>query len=202
MDLLMLGFIAGLIAGGYKTGFIHRLAGLGFMALSFVLGAYARAPIGDLISSSFKNVPKSYGEMVAYVFIFPAILILANVVAHPFLKRVAVSGLSREMDQALGAVFGGLEAVLILSAAIAILDTYSGSTALPSGSGLGFLTSIKESVDASTTAQLLRDTTVPFVLAILGPLLPHDVTSAVPGGIPGLPTGIPGLPTPKPTPKR
>ena len=41
---------------------------------------------------------------------------------------------------------------------------------------------------------------MPFVLAVLGPLLPKDVTLLVPSGLP-FPGGVPlpGLPTPKPT---
>jgi uncharacterized membrane protein required for colicin V production len=203
MDVLLLGFIAGLIVGGYRTGLIRRLAGLGFLALSFVLGAYLRAPIGGLISGAFKDVPQSYGELVAYIFIFPVILIGAHVVANEFLKHVAVNGLSRDADRALGAIFGGVEAILIISVAIVILDTYFASKSpLPAGSGLGFLKPIRDSLDGSVTAQILRSTTVPFLLTILGPLLPHDVTSVVVGGIPALPPGvpgIPGLPTPRPS---
>jgi hypothetical protein len=44
------------------------------------------------------------------------------------------------------------------------------------------------------------------VLAILGPLLPQDVSSVVPTGLPGLPglpgsgaPGLPGFPFPSPT---
>jgi hypothetical protein len=203
VDVLLLGFISGLIYAGFRTGFIRRLVGLGFLALSFVLGAYVRVPVGALISASFK-VPQSYGELVAYTFIFPAVIVAANVIAHPLLARVAVSGLSREADQVLGAIFGGIEAVLIISAAVVILDTYSTATVgLPSGSGLGVLASFKRDLDATTTVHILRDTTVPVVLAILGPFLPKDVSGALPGGIPSVP-GLPNLPLPtaRPSPTR
>ena len=39
-DVLLLGFIAGFVRGGWSTGFLRRLAGLGYMAISFVAGAY------------------------------------------------------------------------------------------------------------------------------------------------------------------
>jgi uncharacterized membrane protein required for colicin V production len=208
VDVILLGFIASFTFGGFRTGIVRRLAGLAFFALSFVLGAYLRAPIGGLITATFRNVPQSYGEMVAYILIFPVIIAVAHVVAHPFLSRIAVNGVTHEVDQLLGAIFGFVEAVLIISAVIVILDTYLGTKSpLPAGAGLGFLSSWKESLDASTTAQILRSTTVPTVLTILGPLLPTDVTSVLPKTIPGLPTGsgipgfpgIPGVPTPSPT---
>jgi len=209
VDLILLTFIAGYTFGGFRTGLVRRLAGLAFFALSFVLGAYLRAPIGGLIAAIFTNVPESYGEMVAYVFIFPVIVIVAHIVAGPALSRIKPGELTEFANRALGAIFGFVEAVLIISAVVVILDTYLGTKSpLPAGAGLGFLSSWKESLDDSTTVHLLRDTTVPFVLTVLGPLLPTDVTSALPGNIPGLPggtgfpsiPGFPGLPTPHATP--
>ena len=202
MDVLLLGFIAGFIFGGYRTGLIHRLGGLGLLALSFVLGAYLRAPAGSVVADVLR-VPQAYGEMVAYIVLFPIVLVIAHVVAHPFLARQLFGGLTKEADKALGAVFGGVEAVLIVSAVMVILDTYFGPTSkivnLPPGAGLGFLASIRNSLEGSVTASLLRGSTVPIVLAVLGPLLPHDVTSVFPGGVP---TGVPGLPNlPLPTPR-
>ena len=112
--------------------------------------------------------------------------------------------MSRGLDRALGALFGGIEALLLISAAIVILDTYFGKTgALATDPGLGFLKSVDRALDTSTIGQFLIHTTVPFVLAVLGPLLPKDVSSMVPAGLPGLPglpgSGVPGFPFPSPT---
>ena len=63
--------------------------------------------------------------------------------------------------------------------------------------GLGFFKQLTVALDASTTAQILRQTTVPFVLAILGPLLPKDVTTFIPKVLP-LPSNLPGFPFPSP----
>jgi uncharacterized membrane protein required for colicin V production len=207
VDVILLGFIAGFTFGGYRTGFVRRAAGLVFLALSFVLGAYLRAPIGGFIAGLNSDIPEAYGEMIAYVFVFPVLIAGLHIVTGPVLARVAVNGLTHELDQLLGAVFGFVEAVLILSALIVILDTYLGTqSTLPAGSGLQAILGWRDAIDASTTAHLLRSTTVPLVLALLGPLLPSDVRSIVPvpgpGSIPGLPSGIPGLPgipTPSPT---
>jgi uncharacterized membrane protein required for colicin V production len=203
VDVILLGFIAGYTFGGFRTGLVHRLVGLLFFALSFVLGAYLRAPIGGLIHAAFSNIPESYGEMVGYIFIFPVLIAGAHIVAYPFLKGRRIGGVTEDANRILGAVFGFIEAILIISAVIVIFDTYLGSKpALPAGTGLGFLSSIRDSFDESTTVQLLRGATVPLVLGILGPLLPSDVSSVVPIQIPGLPpgVGIPGLPTGLPFP--
>jgi uncharacterized membrane protein required for colicin V production len=202
MDVVLVGFIAGFTFGGFRTGLVRRAAGLAFMALAFVLGAYLRAPFGALIAGLFKDIPEAYGELVAYTILFPVIVAVAHILAGPLLKRVEVGGLTTDVDKVLGAVFGFVEAVLLVSAAVVIFDTYAlAASNLPQGAGLGFLKSLRDGVEGSTTVHILRNTTVPFVLTILGPLLPQDLTALIPGGVPSLPgvPGIPGLPTPKPT---
>ena len=201
MDVVLVGFIGGYIYAGWRTGFLRRLAGLGYLAASFVLGAYLREPIGALLHGIFPSVPQPYLEMVGYSVAVAALTIAANIITGPVLSKVAVSGVSKELNAALGAVLGGAEAILIISIAIVILDTYFGPHGQFGGDpGLGIFKQLAVAIDDSTTGQILRQTTVPFVLAILGPLLPKDVTSLIPGGLPfpnGVPR-IPGLPTAKP----
>jgi len=202
MDVLLVGFIGGYIYAGWRTGFLRRLAGLGYLALSFVLGAYLREPLGAFLHGIFPGVPQPYLEMVGYSVAVAALTIAANIITGPVLSKVAVSGVSKELNAALGAVLGGAEAILIISIAIVILDTYFGPHGQFGGDpGLGIFKQLAVAIDDSTTGRILRETTVPFVLAILGPLLPRDVTSLVPGGLPfpnGVPIPVPGLPTAKP----
>lgn len=195
MDVLLIGFMGGFIYGGWRSGFLRRLVGIGFMAVSFVIGAYIRYPVGAIASSVFKDIPPDYADLVGYTIAFPAILAVLHVASNTFLSKITVKGITKELDQALGAVFGGIEAILILSAAIVILDTYFGtSSSLGSAVAPGVLKELTQALNGSTTVQLLRDTTVPIVLAILGPLLPKDASTIFPSGLPGrlpFPTGRP-----------
>jgi uncharacterized membrane protein required for colicin V production len=194
-DVVLLGFIAGFVRGGWSTGFLRRLAGLGYMAISFVAGAYLRQPVGALLLKVFPQIPETYADMVGYTVTFTVLVAVLNIVTTPMLKTASV-GISHQLDKALGAVFGFIEAILLISAAIVILDTYFGTAgSLVQNPGLGFLKEISRALDASTIGQALIHTTVPFVLAILGPLLPKDINSLVPTGLPtnGLPGGVPGL---------
>lgn len=195
----MLLFIAAFVRGGWSSGFIRRLFGLAFLGVSFVAGAYLRAPAGALVHTFLPKIPEQYSQMVGYLVAFSGLLIVLNVFSGVILSKVAKTGLARRTDQLLGLLFGGLEAVLVLSAGIVILHTYSditsGITAL---TDLHFLHDLRIAVDDSTIGKLLEDTTVPFVLLVLGPLLPKDISTIVPttipGGLPGFP--IPGLPFP------
>lgn len=202
VDLVLLLFIAATVFGGFRGGFVRRLAGLVFLGVSFVAGAYLRAPAGALIHAVLPKIPAQCADMVGYTVAFSALLIVFNLFSSKILSRVATGGLSKATDKVLGVVFGGLEAVLIISAGILILHTYAdanvlGSTPIGAVADLGFLRDLRVAVDDSTIGKLLEDTTVPLVLLVLGPLLPTDIKSIVPttipGGLPGFP--IPGLPT-------
>lgn len=199
VDLVLLGFIALTVFGGFRSGFVRRLAGLAFLGISFVGGAYLRVPAGALVQSFFPKIPEQYAEMVGYSVAFSALLIVFNLFSSKILSRVAKGGLSMATDKVLGVAFGGLEAVLIISAGIVILHTYADtSLGLAGIADFGFLRDLRTAVDESTVGKFLEDTTVPFVLLVLGPLLPKDISSIVPttipGGLPFFP--IPGLPIP------
>jgi len=190
MDAILVGFIAALIFAGWRTGFLRRLIGIGFTLISFAVGAYLRYPIGAIARTFFKDIPPEYADLVGYTIAFPAVLGLLHVLSARTLSRVTMSGVTKEVDALLGAILGGLEAILILSVAIVILDAYFGTSTGNAGAPPGALKDLAKAFNASTTVHLLRDTTVPLVLAILGPILPKDLKSLVPNGLTS--TGLPG----------
>ncbi|HET9613242.1 MAG TPA: CvpA family protein [Candidatus Limnocylindrales bacterium] len=190
MDAILVGFIAALIFGGWRTGFLRRLVGLVFVVLSFGAGAYLRYPIGAIARTFFKDIPPEYADLVGYTIAFPAVLGILHVVGSKTLSRISMTGLTKEVDALLGAIVGGVEAILILSAAIVILDAYFGTATGNASAPPGALRDLAKTFNATTTVHILRDTTVPVVLAILGPLLPKDLKQLVPNGLPT--TGLPG----------
>jgi len=192
-DLVLLLFIGGLVAAGWRSGFLRRLIGLVFLAVSFLAGAYLRVPAGAIVHGVLPKIPQPYAEMVGYAVAFPVVLFALNLFAKPILARVPQHGLSKATDKALGAALGLAEGVLIASAAIVILHTFSTiSSGLPAGFvETGFLKDIRTQVDDSTIGGLLEQTTVPIVLLLLGPLLPKDIKDIVPTTIPG---GLPFFP--------
>ncbi|HYL40756.1 MAG TPA: CvpA family protein [Candidatus Binatus sp.] len=172
------------------------LVGLGFLVVSFLAGAYLRGPAGAIVHSVLPKIPEAYAEMVGYSVAFSVLLVGLNLLAKPILPRAPRHGLSRATDGALGAVLGFAEAVLIASAAIVILHSFSTVTAgLPSGFvETGFLKDIRTQVDDSTIGGILDRTTVPILLVVLGPILPTAIKDVVPKTIPGMPS-LPGFPT-------
>ena len=196
MDVVLVAFIAGWVFGGWRTGFLDRLIGIGFIVVSFVASAYFRYPVGAFAAAFLPDVPPEYVNLVGYAIAFPVVLALLHLGRHLLLGRIRPQGLTKELDSALGAVVGGIEAILIISAAIVILDTYFGTKPiLGAAFPPGMLKDFTQSFNASETVHLLRGTSVPVVLAVLGPFLPKDVSTILPGGLPG---GLPSFPAPTP----
>ena len=195
MDVLLVGFIGGFVFGGWRTGFVRRLIGIVFLVAAFIASAYIRYPVGAVASAFFKDIPADYANLVGYTIAFPAILAALHLGSHFLLGEVRVNGVTKEVDQGLGAVFGGVEAILILSAAVVILDAYFGTdSSIAKTIGAGNLKDLTASLNATTTVHLLRSSTVPAVLAAVGPFLPTDVSTLMPTG---LPETLP-LPVPRP----
>ncbi len=176
-------------AGG--RALFAEIIGLLFMALSFVLSAYFRYPVGAVASTFFKDIPPEYANLVGYTIAFPVVLAALHLVSRAVFGKVNMSGITKELDQALGALVGGVEAVLILSAFVVILDTYFGTkSTLGPAFEPGGLKDLAQAVNGSVTASLLRGSTVPVMLALLGPFLPSDVSTILPNGLP-LPRTVP-----------
>lgn len=204
-DVIMLGAITGSLLTGFKSGLIRRLAGMVFLGVAFIVGAQVSGLVGGFIQGFFPQVPKAYAGSMGYSVAFTALLIGLNLFSGPILSRVAIRGPSRLIDQLLGALFGVAESVLVISAVIVIVHTYTDpNNSLSAFTNLTVLSDIRKGIDGSTIGQALSKTTVPVLLTVMGPFLPTDIKSiipiAFPGGlpaIPGFPTnGIPGIPMP------
>jgi uncharacterized membrane protein required for colicin V production len=203
VDLLWLAFIGGYVRGGWTTGFVRRLAGLVFLVVAFLLGAYLREPLGALIQSVFPDIPEGWTDMVGYGAAFGIVYIGLNVIVGNVLRQTGVGGMSRATDKVLGAGLGAVEGIALASVAIVILHTYAtpGST-IEALANVAILPNLVQSIDSSAIGKFLEATTVPVVLKLLGPFLPTDITqfvpATIPGGLPGFP--LPGIPLTLPTP--
>lgn len=191
-DLVLLLFIGGLTLAGWRSGFVRRLIGLAFTGVSFLASTYLRTPAGAVVHGVLPKIPEPYAEMVGASVAFTVLLVGLNLVAKPILARAPQHGLSRATDGTLGAILGFAEAVLIVSAGIVILHSFSSiGSGLPGFTETGFLKDIRTQVDDSTIGGILEQTIVPIVLLVLGPLLPKDIKDIVPTTIPG---GLPFFP--------
>ena len=179
VDLYLLGIIGGFVVGGFRTGFVRRLAGLGFLVAAFLAASYLHYVAKGLLEAAFPRMEPENAGFVGFVAVFVAVLLALHLVSRPMLSRVAVTGLSRAADRGLGAALGLLEGALLASVGIVIVLTYADDVLFAGAAQLGLLPDLREALEGSTIARLLMDTTVPLVLAVLGPLLPPDIDSVV-----------------------
>ena len=85
------------------------------------------------------------------------------------------------LDEILGGLLGVLEGFLILIALILILDPYFTQPKVREEIGLGEFTLLRtlfEFLDKSLTADILRHSAIPPILAVFGFLFPQDVRDA------------------------
>jgi membrane protein required for colicin V production len=178
IDLWLGGMIAGYVFGGFRTGFVRRLASLGFLALSFVAASYLHMVVAGVLVSVLK-VREDNAGLFAFIVTFVVVYVALNLIARPFLARIGVSGMSRVTNQVLGAALGLAEGVLLASVAIVIITTYGGDSLVGAATQLGIVPDLAKALEGSAIARFLMDTTVPLVLTVLGPLLPPDIKSVV-----------------------
>ncbi len=198
MDVVLVGLIGVFVFGGLKSGFVKSLIRLLFVLIAFLASAYLRYPIGWVASAVAKDIPPDYANLIGSTIAFPLVLGGLHYASRAVLNRLRIEGLSKGVDSALGAVFGAIEAILIVSALIVVVDAYYSPDAVSAaGTQAGTLKELATAFNKSETVHLLRGSTVPVVVTILGPILPTDLRTLVPAAFP---TGLPGGlgPTPKP----
>ena len=178
MDLVIGSFIIGGVFVGWRSGLVAQLIGLLMFLVAFVAGAYLREPIGKIVGAVWTTLPASYAEMVGYGIAFLVVFIVGNILVNRLYGQVRLAGVSQLADQALGAAIGGVVAALLVSAAIAILDTFYGQPNQlgRTAAGIFLLEYVHDGLKDSWVADVLRATTVPIMLTILGPIIPKDIS--------------------------
>lgn len=178
MDIVIASFIVGAAYRGWRSGLVLQLLGLLSLFVAFVAGAYLRVPIGAIVSSIVTTLPDDAAQVVGYVIAFVVVFIAVNIVLTKLYGQVRLTGISDMADDVAGAVVGGLVAILIVSAAIAILDTFYGQPGNlgETAAALPILRAVHDALEASWIADVMRETTVPLMLTILGPIIPDDLS--------------------------
>jgi hypothetical protein len=103
MDVVLLGFIAPFVYGGF-SGFLKRLFGIFFAVIALVVTAYFRYPVASIASTFFKGIPEAYAQLVASIIVFPAILAVLHLASRKAIERINVQGLTKGVDSVLGAI--------------------------------------------------------------------------------------------------
>lgn len=122
IDLAIVGLVIFGAVKGFSKGFIIEAASLIALILGLIGALLFSSTVGTLLES-FIDADRIPPSGVLFILTFIAIIIGINLLAK-FLTRVLKMAALGGLNRLLGAVFGGLKFILILSAITLILDQF------------------------------------------------------------------------------
>ena len=122
IDIAIVGLVIFGAVKGFSKGFIIEAASLIALILGLIGALLFSSTVGTLLES-FIDVDRIPPSGVLFILTFIAIIIGINLLAK-FLTRVLKMAALGGLNRLLGAVFGGLKFILILSAITLILDQF------------------------------------------------------------------------------
>jgi uncharacterized membrane protein required for colicin V production len=177
-DWLVVGFIVVMLILGYAQGVIRRLLGIASIAFSLLLAANLRDSFGSFLASNWVQWPREYSFMLGFGFLFAVSSVVFAIAVQSFYRHAPIVSGKPVLDEILGGLLGVLQALVIVGAGILILDSfYRLPNVVVGDNQLQFLKDLSAAVNASGTARVFRESLIPPLVAIVGPLLPSDIRS-------------------------
>ena len=180
-DLVIALALLAMFVIGYAQGVIRRLLGIAAILFSLVVAAQLRAPLGTYLAQQWTGIEPEYSHMVAFGGMFLAAAVTLSLGIQityrpaPLFQRYPV------LDEIVGGLLGVLEGIIILVAIFLILDPYYNQPEVQRQVGFGEFTLLRDlhgSFENTLTAEIIRGTIIPGILAVFGVLFPQDVRDA------------------------
>ena len=175
VDLVLLLILGGTFLLGFYQGALRGLLGLGAWFVSFVLAANLRTPFGDWLSGYWTQFSADYNEMLAFLILFLLFFVVANVAIQAAYHRTPLTKRYIVVDDVLGGLLGVGVGVLVLATLVIILDTAGSRVSAPGSTRVGYLSAIHDVLLSSAVANTLRESFIPGLLSLLGPLVPDSL---------------------------
>ncbi len=179
-DWVVIAFCVVMFVLGYAQGVVRRLLGIAIVVFSFLLAANLRDALGSFLASNWTQFPKEYSYMLAFGFLFVVFMVVGTIIIQVTYKPAPLFAKAPVLDELLGGVLGVVQALLIVAAGIAILDSFF---RLPVGIGeqqVQFLKDLYGAVNQSQSVTVFRETLLPLLVTVTGPLLPSDIQALYP----------------------
>lgn len=177
-DLVIFLALLAMFVVGYAQGIVRRLLGIGAILFALILGAQLRQSVGQYLANEWTTIAPEYSFMVAFGAVFVAAAVTLSLGIQITYRPAPLFPKYPVLDEILGGLLGVLEGILILVAILLITDPYYTASAFAENAGFGefrLLRSMHEWLDPTLTADLLRHSLIPAILAVLGFLFPQDV---------------------------
>ena len=174
-DIVLLLFFAGAFVLGFVLGTIHQLLALLVWLVSFLLAANLAVPGGDFLGGYWSTFSKAYSQMVTFLILYLAFLIIGNIIVFVMYKHSPMTGRLAFLDEVVGGVLCVGVAILIVGGLVAILDSFYQYHSLADTAEQPIVRALFQGLDGSTIVGWLRDSLVPALGAILSPLIPAEL---------------------------
>lgn len=173
-DVAIVLFLVGCVLLGFFRGALRQALAVGAWLVAFVVSAQGRNFIGDYLKSQKPDFSLQYAQMLGFLIGFVVILIAALAVIELSGRTITLSQRPIVEDLA-GAGFMLVFGVLALTGLLIALGSFYAQPAGAPTAEVDQLTQLNSALGDSTIVHVLRDTLVPWVQSLLGPLLPPDV---------------------------
>ena len=180
-DLLILLALLAMFIVGYAQGVIRRLLGIGAIIFSLIVAAQLRAPLGAYLTEQWEGIAESYSYMVAFGAVFVAAAVTISLGIQITYRPAPLFQKYPVLDEIIGGLLGVLEGFLILIAILLILDPHYNLPEVQATVGFGEFTLLRDLhglLDDTLTADIIRGTIIPGIMAVIGILFPQDIRDA------------------------
>lgn len=176
-DLVIFLALLAMFVVGYAQGVIRRLLGIGAILFSLILGAQMRQPVGQYLADEWTGIAPQYSFMVGFGAVFVAAAVTLSLAIQLTYRPAPLFTRYPVLDEIVGGILGVIEGFIILIAFLLITDPYftNPSFARAGFGEFGLLRTIHDFLDPTLTADILRNSVIPGLLAIIGILFPQDV---------------------------
>ena len=179
VDLAILIVLLGAFIVGVMQGAIRRILGIVSIVFAFLVSANLRDPVGDYLADHWQQFPSGYNHLIAFGLLFVVLTVGFSILIQGFYKHTELSAAHPILDDIVGGLLGLLEALVVLTIAVAILGSYTMPAPFPDE--IGQMRWVHDLlINQSHIGAAILDTVVPVVMHGLAWLLPSDLVALFP----------------------
>ena len=176
VDLVLIALLAVALVGGIVQGALRGLEGFVAIILAFVVAANLANPFGNFLAGNWKQLPAGYNHMLAFLIVFLLLAVGAIIGLFFLTPRTEIKPGQPAVDDAFGAFFGLVEAIVILACIVIIFRSYD--MPLPFKGDIEPLHRVYDMINFdSHIAAGLRSGVAPIIVHLLAPFLPASIVA-------------------------
>jgi uncharacterized membrane protein required for colicin V production len=173
-DVAIILFLVGCLLVGFFRGALRQLLALGAWLVTLIVAAQGRNFLADWLRGQEPDFSGQYAQMLSFLIGFGVLFVAAVALIELSGRTVTLS--SRPIVEELlgGGVLLGVGLLALTGLLIALGSFY----AAPNGAFTAEVEQVRQlnaTLGDSKIVGVLRDTLVPWIQSLLGPLLPPDV---------------------------